>query len=90
MFYPGSTDNQGRINDPELTPLLEAQRRELDQAKRRDPLRQAIKRINEVPWCLALFYGTSYDLRQSYIKNFARNISDVSSARYLTNVWLEK
>lgn len=55
MFYAGSTDNQSRVNDPELTPLLEAQRREL--------LRQAIRRINEVPWALALFYGTAYDLR---------------------------
>lgn len=90
MFYPGSTDNQGRVNDPDLTPILLAQRRELDQAKRRDLLRQAVRRINEVPWCLALFFGSAYDLHQPYVKNFARNMSDVSSARYLTSVWLEK
>jgi len=90
MFYPGSTDNQGRINDPQLTPLLETQRRELDPAKRLDILRQAIRRINEVPWCLAVFWGTAYEIHQPYIKNFARNISDVSSARYLSSVWLDK
>jgi peptide/nickel transport system substrate-binding protein len=90
MFYPGSTDNQGRVNDPQLTPLLDAQRRELDSTKRLDILRQAIRRINEVPWCLAVFWGTSYDLHQSYVRNFARNISDVSSARYLTSVWVDK
>jgi len=89
MFYPGSSDNQSRVNDPQLTPLLEAQRRELDPAKRLDILRQAIRRINEVPWCLAVFWGSAYDLRQSHVKNFARNISDVSSSRYLSSVWLD-
>jgi peptide/nickel transport system substrate-binding protein len=90
MFYPNSSDNQGRVNDPELTPLLEAQRRELDHTKRQAILKQAVTRINSVPWCLALFYGTAYSLTQPYLNNFARNISDISSARYLTNAWVNK
>jgi peptide/nickel transport system substrate-binding protein len=90
MFYPGSNDNQTGVNDPELTPLLEAQRREVDSAKRRELWRQAVRRINEVPWAAALFFSTGYELRQPYVENFARNISDESSARYLTDVWLAK
>jgi peptide/nickel transport system substrate-binding protein len=90
MFHPNSSDNQARVNDPELTPLLEAQRRELDNTKRQAILKEAVTRINSVPWCLALFYGTAYDMHQQYINNFARNTSDISSARYLTNTWVNK
>jgi peptide/nickel transport system substrate-binding protein len=90
MFHPSSSDNQGRVNDPQLTPLLEAQRRELDDAKRQAILKQAVIRINSVPWCLALFYGAAYDMHQPRINNFARNMSDISSARYLTNTWVSR
>ena len=73
MFHPKSADNYGRINDPELTPLLEQQRRELDPNKRREIVRQAVKRINEVPWALTLFYGPGYALRQNRLKGYAAN-----------------
>lgn len=90
MFYPGSTDNQTRVNDPQLTPLLEAQRRELDPAKRKDLWRQAIRRVNEEPWAIGIFFGTALEMHQPGVKNFSRNMADESSARYLTEVWQEK
>jgi ABC-type transport system substrate-binding protein len=75
MFHPKSADNYGRINDPQLNPLLEAQRRELDPNKRRDLVRQAARRINEVPWALTLFYGPGYVLTQQRLKNYAPNVA---------------
>lgn len=73
MYYPGSGDNQGRVNDPQLTPLLVAQRQATDPAKRRDILRQAVQRINTVPWGLALYYEPGYQVWHSYVKNYAPN-----------------
>jgi len=75
MYHPKSPDNYGHINDPQLTPLLEAQRRELDPVKRRDILRQAVQRINSVPWGLTLFYGPGYELWQPRLHDFAPNVA---------------
>jgi peptide/nickel transport system substrate-binding protein len=75
MFHPKSADNYGRINDPQLTPLLEAQRAELDPNKRRELVRRAVQRINEVPWSLTLFYGPGYSLRQQRLQNYAPNVA---------------
>ena len=73
LFYPNDPGNRGRVNDPELTPLLVAQRREVDPAKRKELIRQAIRRINEVPWSFALYYGTTYEAWWPYFKNYAPN-----------------
>jgi len=75
MYYPKSADNYGHINDPQLNPLLEAQRRELDPQKRREILRQAATRINSVPWGLTLFYGPGYVLWQPRLHDFAPNVA---------------
>ena len=75
MYHPKSPDNYGHVDDPQLTPLLEAQRRELDATKRRDILRQAVERINSVPWGLTLFYGPGYALYQQRLKNYAPNVA---------------
>ena len=88
LFYPGSTGNRGRVDDPVLTPLLEAQRRELDPTKRRDIIRQAVRRINDVPDALALYYGTVYQLWQPRLKNYAPNMGN--DGRKVVDSWLEK
>ena len=87
LFYPGDPGNRGNVNDPQLTPLLEAQRREADPTKRRKIIRQAVQRINEVPWALSLYYGTSYELWHPYLKNYAPNIA---LDQRVNESWLEK
>ena len=86
-FYPGAAENVTGVDDPQLTPMLVAQHQEVDNTKRRDLWRQAVRRINEVPWALAIFFGPAYVLRQPYIHDYARNMSDESDGNYVTQVW---
>ena len=88
LFYPGSPGNRGRVNDPTLTPMLVAERRETDPAKRKEIVRQAVRRINEVPDALALYYGNIYNLWWPYLKNYAPNMG--AYGRRVNESWLEK
>lgn len=88
VFYPGSAENLGRVNDPELTPLLDAQRAEVDPAKRKEIWRQAVRRINEAPWATALYFGTRNFIWHPYLKNYAPNIA--YEGERLTDAWLAK
>ena len=89
-YYPGASGNYSRANDPQLTPLLDAQRQELDPAKRKDILRQAVRRVNEVPWALGLVWGQTTDMWQSYLKNFYMDLGLVQMGDNFLNSWLEK
>jgi peptide/nickel transport system substrate-binding protein len=70
-FYPGNRANYTSVDDPQLTPLLEAQRKETDPAKRRDIVRQAVKRINtEMYWAEGVYLPVRYQLWQPRLKNY--------------------
>ena len=74
VFYPGSEPNYGDVNDSQLTLLLDKQRQEPDLAKRKEIVRQAVKRINvDQVWALALFSPVAYDVWQPRLKNYATN-----------------
>jgi peptide/nickel transport system substrate-binding protein len=88
-FYPGNRANYTEVNDPGLTPLLDAQRRETDTAKRRDIVRQASKRINtEQFWAQAIYYPVQYNLWQSRLKGYVPYFG-ASTIPVFTNAWLE-
>jgi peptide/nickel transport system substrate-binding protein len=71
-FYPGSRDNYAEVNDPELTPLLTAQRQETDANKRREIVRQAVKRINvDQVWAIDLYNPLVWALMQPRLQNYA-------------------
>ena len=90
FYHPGSPTNFNRVNDPKLTALVEAQRHEVDRAKRRDLWRQGVRYINEVPWAQALVYEVDYALWHPYLKNYARNADDSGLSRGVVNAWLDK
>ena len=75
LFYPDNAGNRGGVNDPQLTALLVAQRRETNPDKRRAIVRQAVRRVNEVPWAVALYYPTSYWLWSPALKDFYPNLA---------------
>jgi peptide/nickel transport system substrate-binding protein len=71
-FYPGSRDNYIEVDDPQLTPLLTAQRQETDVSKRREIVRQAAKRINvDQVWALNLYNPLVWALWQPRLQNYA-------------------
>ena len=89
-YHPASPSNYARVNDPQLTQLLDAERREADPVKRRDLIRQAVRRVNEVPVGLATYYGREYELLQPYVKDYAPNMAAFGSVPPLIYTWLAK
>jgi peptide/nickel transport system substrate-binding protein len=88
-FYPGNRANYTEVNDPELTPLLDAQRREPDAAKRREIVRQAVKRINaDQFWAEAIYLPVRYNLWQPRLKNYNPNFG-TNTLPVFTNAWVE-
>jgi peptide/nickel transport system substrate-binding protein len=87
-FYSKSDKNYGKTNDPELDKLLVAQRQELDPTKRRDIVRQAVRRIYDQVWGLSFFFATQYQYSHPYVQNYAPH----SFARGLNVVesWLNR
>jgi peptide/nickel transport system substrate-binding protein len=78
-YLPGSTGNNSRVDDPQLTALIQAQRRELDPAKRRDIVRQAVRRIAETAEGLTTFYAEHNEFWRPALKNYAPNFGNPGS-----------
>jgi peptide/nickel transport system substrate-binding protein len=87
-WYSKSLGNFGAIDDPKLDALLEQQRREVDPAKRRETLRQAVRYIADNAYYTAFFYGKRHFFWQPYLKNFAPNIAHNGAPIYES--WLER
>ena len=73
LFHPASGHNYTKVNDPELTPLLDAQRRETDAEKRRQLWRQAVQRIADQVWAVGFLNLQRTNLWWPHLKNFAPN-----------------
>ncbi len=69
-YYSTSALNWSHINDPELDRLLLAQRQEPDQAKRREIIRNAIKRIVDQAWGTDIIYPVKGYVWQLYVKGY--------------------
>jgi peptide/nickel transport system substrate-binding protein len=86
-FHSGSRDNYAGTSDKQLDALLEAQRQELDTAKRRDTVRQAVRMIADQAYGLAMYYGAAYQFWQPRLKNYAPNFGRLGWP--LASSWLE-
>jgi peptide/nickel transport system substrate-binding protein len=88
VFYPNSVANYGDVNDPTLTAMLDASRREEDSAKRREIIRQAARRVNvDQVWALAVYYPNAVDIWQPRLKNYAPTFA-AASGWPLESSWL--
>jgi len=88
-FYPGNRANYTSVDDPQLTPLLDAQRKETDVAKRRDIVRQACLRINtEMYWALGVYLPVRYQIWQPRLKNYIPYFG-ANTLPVLNEAWLE-
>ncbi len=91
VFYPNNRNNYDGVNDPDLTKLLEAQRREADPEKRMQLIKQAVRMINGEPKWLgrALYFGMNYELWHPYVKGFGLNYHE-EGWDVLVHTWLDK
>jgi peptide/nickel transport system substrate-binding protein len=88
-FYPGNRANYTGVDDSQLTPLLDAQRKETDVAKRRDIVRQACLRINtEMYWAQGVYLPVRYQIWQPRLKNYIPYFG-ANTLPVLNEAWLE-
>jgi len=79
--------NYSKVNDPELDRILEAGRREMDPEKRRELLRDAVRRIADRVYMVGLVYTPKHDTVQPYVKGYYPHFSDRGSHLFS---WLQK
>lgn len=89
LFNSGSpTTNYLRVKDPKLDSLLDAQRREMDPAKRKDLVRQALRLINDNTYGIGMYDYPEYRALHPYVKGFAPSFAQFQD--HQTRTWLDK
>ncbi len=88
IFLPDSRSNYGGINDPRLTEMVIAQRREGDTTKRRELVRMAVRYIYDNAYALALYYGISFEFWHPYLKHYMPQTENTGWP--VTHSWLDK
>jgi len=89
LYNSGSpTTNYLRVKDSKLDALLDAQRREMDPAKRKDLVRQALKLINDNTYGIGMYDYPEYRGLQPYVQGFGPSFAQFQD--HQTNTWLSK
>ena len=87
-FDSKSTGDYVSAKDPAYDKLAEAQRQEVDPAKRRDAIRQASRYIEEHAMSTALYLQVGTTFWQPYVKNYADHWQEYDWLA--PQVWVEK
>ncbi len=91
VFYPKAGNNYGGVDDPKLTDLIVAQRKESDPKKRSDIIKEAVRYVNaEKVWGLALYYKNRYEFAQPYLGGNFPNFWGQFQPNPIDSVWLDK
>ncbi len=90
QYSPGSSNNYGGVNDPDLTALIRAQAAEVDPERRRELVRRAMRIINgEKVYGLATTYEPAYVVWQANLANVHPNIWAGYRRIAIDSVWRE-
>lgn len=84
-FHSTSQSNFGKVNDPKLDALVEAQRRTVDPARRREAVREAGRYIGENALGISLPFQHEFSFTQPYVRNFHPNFG---AHRPLAGAWV--
>ncbi|HXF83300.1 MAG TPA: ABC transporter substrate-binding protein [bacterium] len=87
-YHSKSSGNVGNYADPEVDRLLEAQRRELDPARRLALVHQAQALIAQKGWIITTGDPIYVSLAWPYVRGFRHN--NINQYLPLKNVWLDK
>ncbi len=88
-FHPKSSSNYGGVNDPRLTEMIEAQRREADPVKRQALVKQAVRYIADQAWQAATIVEMNYQFWHPYVRDFTPHVGHGGWGQ-VTHTWLEK
>jgi ABC-type transport system substrate-binding protein len=89
VFYPGQPNNRSRVDDPELKPMLIAQRQELDPEKRKRMVHDIQRYLADKAYYVYVPIGLSYHVHQPHLKGFAPKIGHTMVHRVIA-AWLDK
>ncbi len=92
-WHPASGNNVTKVNDPVLTALVEAQRREADPVKRKELIRQTVRMINEnVNGYITFFREPTAYFWHPYVKGQYPNFTNAGTSYtpYITETWIDK
>lgn len=87
-WHPKSNANYYHVNDPRLTELVEATRREGDPAKRNEAVRRAARYINDNTIGIWIYFGVGYHFWHPHVKGFHPN--QANRGRPEPMVWIDK
>ncbi len=87
-YHSKASGNFGGYSDPEIDKLLEAQRRELDPAKRQTLVHDTQIRAASKAWILTTGDPIYVSLAWPYVKGFRHN--NINQYLPLKNVWLDR
>jgi peptide/nickel transport system substrate-binding protein len=87
-YHSKSSGNVGNYRDPEVDRLLDAQRREIDPAKRLALVHQVSTLIAQKAWILTTGDPIYVSLAWPYVKGFRHN--NINQYLPLKNIWLDK
>ena len=91
VFYPKAGNNYGGVDDPKLTEMINAQRREGDPKKRNAIIRDAVKYVNaEQYYGLALYYKTRYEYWTPALKDYFPQFWGRFMPYPVDSVWLDR
>ncbi len=90
FFHSSSptSSNWGRVNDPVLDKLIDAQRGELDEAKRKQLVRDCIERIYQQMYYIPTASINGYSPRSGAIRDMPRHKSE--TLVHIARAWLDK
>jgi peptide/nickel transport system substrate-binding protein len=88
-FYPGQPNNRGHVDDPELNPMLVAQRRELDPEKRKRIVHDIQRYLADKAYYVSIPIGMNYYVHQPYFKGTAPKVAFTLGHRMI-GAWLDK
>ncbi len=92
-FHPSSGNNSGHVDDPKLTAMIEAQRKEADPKKRQEALRAIGLHINENVWGqVPMFRMPTAYFWHPYVKGYYPNFANAGTAYTpdMTTTWISK
>jgi peptide/nickel transport system substrate-binding protein len=72
-FHSGNKSNYSQTSDPQLDALIDGQRQEVDAAKRKDLIRQAVRLIAEQAYSLSVWTGNQFQFWQPTLRGYAPN-----------------
>lgn len=87
-FHRTSSQNYSGIDDPDLSRLIEAQRREGDTAKRRELIRQAGRMMADKAYSHGFYSRVEYSFWQPRVKNLYRNAN--AGRLEATDIWVDR